>query len=450
MRFKLRISPYAYPIIFFGAVILSGAFLLHMNFSVKNGHISWIDALFTATSATCVTGLTVVDTGTVFTKIGQSIILILIQVGGIGIMTISSLIFYLWSKRISLTDRIAVGEGLLHDPSFSLGDFLVKLSLMVFIIEGLGTIFLFLFSNPHMSFYSALFHSISAFCNAGFSLYSDSLIRFKGNIPVNIIIMMLIILGGLGFSVLLELFFYLKARLKKIHHRLSWHTYVVLSTTCFLIIGGSLMIFLSEYFGQNMSGSFIESILTSVFQSVTCRTAGFNTLDIPHMTNTSLFIMIMLMFIGGGPGSCAGGIKVTTFRVILSYSWSQLFRKGKQAVIGRFAVKKDDINKAIILFIFSSALIIISVMVLNITEGGEMPHIFLRGLFLEILFEAISAFGTVGLSTGLTPHLTFLGKCVIIFLMFVGRLGPILFLSFIQYIQEEPHFSWPEEDLLIG
>jgi trk system potassium uptake protein TrkH len=167
MNIKFRISPYAYPILFFGIVICIGAFLLHMDFSLKKGPISWVDAIFTATSATCVTGLVVVDTGTFFSKIGQIIILCLLQIGGLGIMTITSLIFYLWSRRISLTDRIAVGQGLLHDPTFSLGSFLIRVVVMTFSIEGIGALLLYLLSDQITPF-SAIFHSISAFCNAGF------------------------------------------------------------------------------------------------------------------------------------------------------------------------------------------------------------------------------------------------------------------------------------------
>ncbi|GAB6887455.1 potassium transporter TrkG [Desulfothermus okinawensis JCM 13304] len=421
-----------------------------MDFSVRNGHIAWIDALFTATSATCVTGLVVVDTGTFYTRIGQTIILSLIQIGGLGIMTITSLIFYLWSRRISLTDRIAVGQGLLHDPTFSLGSFLIRVVVMTFSIEGIGSVLLYLHLKGKMEYFSALFHSISAFCNAGFSLYSDSLMQFKGDIGVNLVIMSLIILGGLGFSVLQELYSYIPIRLKGKRMRLSWHTRVVISTTIFLIFGGALFIFLAEYFSHNLPSSYVERILLPLFQSVTCRTAGFNTADISHLTNVSLFIMVMLMFIGGAPGSCAGGIKVTTFRTIAAYAKSQIFIKGKQAVIGNFAVKEEDLNKAIVLFIFSTGLILIAVMLLNISEGGDVSHVYARGLFLDVLFEVTSAFGTVGLSTGLTSHLSFLGKLIIICLMFIGRLGPILFLSFVQHIQDEPRFSWPEENLLIG
>ncbi|WP_461834753.1 TrkH family potassium uptake protein [Desulfothermus sp.] len=450
MKIHFKLSPYAYPMIFFALVIFVGAFLLHMDFSLAKGPISWVDALFTATSATCVTGLIVVDTGTFFTRIGQIIILSLIQIGGLGIMTITSLIFYLWSRRISLTDRIAVGQGLLHDPTFSLGSFLIKVAVMTFVIEGMGSILLYLYLGGKIDYFSALFHSISAFCNAGFSLYSDSLVQFRSDVWLNFIIMSLIILGGLGFSVLQELYNYIPLRLKGERIRLSWHTQVVLSTTFFLIIGGSLFIFLAEYFANNLQYPFKEKFLLSIFQSVTCRTAGFNTVSIGHLTNVSLFIMIMLMFIGGAPGSCAGGIKVTTFRTILAYARSQIFLKGKQAVIGNFAVKEEDLNKAIVLFIFASGIIFLAVMLLNITEGGDVPHVFTRGLFLEVLFEATSAFGTVGLSTGLTPHLSLAGKLIIITLMFIGRLGPILFLSFVQHIQEEPRFFWPEENILIG
>ncbi len=365
-------------------------------------------------------------------------------------MTITSLIFYLWSRRISLTDRIAVGQGLLHDPTFSLGSFLVRLVVITFAIEATGALLLYVHSPKDFPVFSAVFHSISAFCNAGFSLNKDSFVHFQSDVWVNMVIMGLIVLGGLGFSVLQELLSYVSSLVRGERVRLSWYSRVVLTTTCYLIFGGALLIFVAEYLGHNFHGGLLSSVLVSLFQSVTCRTAGFNTANIAHFTNVSLLIMITLMFIGAAPGSCAGGIKVTTFRTILAFAKSQIFNKGEQAVIGNFAVKKEDVNKALILFVFSTGLIFISIMVLNMTEGGDVSHFMARGLFLEILFEAVSAFGTVGLSTGLTPHLSFLGKSIIIALMFIGRLGPILFLSFIQHIQEEPRFSWPEENILIG
>lgn len=452
MNRKILLSPFSLPILFFGLVISLGTILLHSAMS-HSGQLPWVDALFTATSATCVTGLAVVDTGTFFNRFGQSVILGLIQIGGLGIMTFTGLIFYLWRRHISLTDRVAVGQSLLHDPRFALGKFLTRIVLWTFFIELIGALLLNIISPSAFPPYSAVFHAVSAFCNAGFSLRKDSLIALQGNLGINMIIMILIILGGLGFSVLVESGSWLAGRLRAPGlaraGKLSWYARVVLTTTLFLIVAGWLGIYCAEFSGFNRTLPATNAILAALFQSVTCRTAGFNTLDISQMTNVSLLIMVLLMFIGGAPGSCAGGIKVTTFRAITAFAVTQLLGR-KQAVVGRFAVDREAMNRAVILLVFSVGIVFTAALLLNITEGGDIPHPLARGLALEIVYEVVSAFGTVGLSMGLTTKLTVAGKCIVTMLMFIGRLGPILFLVAIQNLQKERFFSWPEENLLIG
>ncbi|SDN28083.1 trk system potassium uptake protein TrkH [Desulfonauticus submarinus] len=444
---KNFISPFSLPVYFFALTILIGAIILHHPISLKGNSISWLDALFTATSATCVTGLIVVDTGSFFSPFGQGVILTLIQLGGLGIMTYTSLVFYLWRKKISITDRIAVGQSLLHDPSFHLGKFLTQMIQFVFFIELGGALLLYLLDPIKFSPFSAIFHSISAFCNAGFSLFSSSLIEWQSSFLVNLIFIILIVSGGLGFAVILEIYE------RKIHVRtkqkLSWHSKIVLETTLALIVGGTILIFIAEFFAHPEYIDLKKSILTSFFQSITCRTAGFNTVEIDKMTNLSLLIMIFLMFIGGSPGSCAGGIKTTTFRTFVSFGWSNLIGR-KQCVIGKYALDDKSLNKALTLIIFAMSLIFLATAILLATEGGDIPHHLTKGLFLEILFEVVSAFGTVGLSVGLTPNLSVIGKMVIIALMFIGRLGPILFLTLLQSWQSQERFKWPENTLLIG
>lgn len=438
-------SPFALPIYFFALTIFIGTFLLHHPLSLKGSSISWLDALFTATSATCVTGLIVVDTGSFFSPFGQGVILLLIQLGGLGIMTYTSLVFYLWKRKVSITDRIAVGQSLLHDPSFHLGSFLIKMLKFTFIIEVSGSVLLYLLDNEKFTPFSAIFHSISAFCNAGFSLFSTSLMDFKESITINLIFIILIVLGGLGFAVILEL--YEKKLGKK--ERLSWHASVVLQTTLWLIVGGAILIFIAEFVAHSGEKSIFSEFIAATFQSITCRTAGFNSVDIGKMTNLSLLIMIFLMFIGGSPGSCAGGIKTTTFRALLAFGWSNLIGR-KQCVIGRYALDDKSLNKALTLIIFALTIVFLAAAILLATEGGDVPHHLSKGRFIEILFEVVSAFGTVGLSTGITPYLTPFGKIIIIILMFIGRLGPILFLTFLQSWQSQERFKWPENSLLIG
>jgi trk system potassium uptake protein TrkH len=454
MILKHPISPFFYPITFFGATILGGSLLLKLPLSTVSGTIHWIDALFTAISATCVTGLTAVDTGTTFTRFGHCVILGLIQVGGLGIMTFTSLAFYLWRHRVSLSNRVAVGQSLLNDQSFNLAAFLVRILLWTLLIEIAGALLLHLQSPAKFDLFAAAFHAVSAFCNAGFALTSDSLMAWRGHWGINLVIMALIVAGGIGFAVLVELQIWISGqrlwhRSRSPSSRLSWYAKIVITTSIALIGLGSAAIYMSESVGYHGDLPFPEAVLSALFQSVTCRTAGFNTLDIGRLTNVTLFVMIFLMFIGGAPGSCAGGIKVTTLRTLLAFFKSHLLGH-RQATVGRFAVDPSTINKALLLAGISIAIILGSVFVLNVTEGADMPHTRVRGLSLEILFEAVSAFGTVGLSMGLTPKLTFTGKCIIMILMFIGRLGPLIMLAAVQSLHKERFFRLPEERLLIG
>jgi trk system potassium uptake protein TrkH len=443
------ITPFTLPIIFFGAAILTGTLLLQLDASASKASLGWVDALFTATSATCVTGLVVQDTGTFFTLFGQSVILGLIQLGGLGFMTFSSLILYLWRQRISLTDRLAVGQGLLHDPSFDLGRFLIRIVMWTFVFEGVGAGALFLLDPDGFDSYSAVFHAVSAFCNAGFSLYSSSLVAWRGDIGVNLVFMVLIVLGGIGFSVLVEVQEYSMQRLKGARFRLSFYAGVVLRTSAFLVALGALAIFGAEFIGWHQNLPWKEKVLSALFQSVTCRTAGFNTLNVANMTNLSLLFMLLLMFVGGSPGSCAGGIKTTTFRTLTAFALSRILGR-EQTVVADRALDENTLDKALTLSLFALSILALAMVVLTISEGGDIPHPQTRGQFLEILFETVSAFGTVGLSTGITPTLSVVGKLTLTVLMFLGRLGPILFLSAIQGFRDRPHYSWPKQSLLIG
>jgi len=448
-------SPFTAPIYFFAAAIAAGALALRLQPCLAQAPLSWVDAVFTATSAVCVTGLVVVDTGSYFTATGQSVIMGLIQLGGLGIMTYTSLVLYLWRRRTSLMDRMAVGQNLLHDPGFHLGRFLIQVVAGVLCMELIGAMAIFLAAPDGFGPFSACFHAVSAFCNAGFSLHATSLMAWKADPWLNLVFMALIILGGLGFSVLLEIFELLtrlRQRRDPAHfnkHRLSWHARIVLVTSAGLILGGAAVILGAEYMLAPGQFSPAEEILASLFQSVTCRTAGFNTLDIGNMTNISLLVMIFLMLVGGSPGSCAGGVKTTTLRTLTAFSLSRL--KGRQqTVVSGYAVNRETLNKALSLAMFAFVIICGATLILSVTEVGAVPHGQTRGAFLDILFEVVSAFGTVGLSTGLTAKLTTLGKIVITAVMFIGRLGPIMFLSAIREFHTEERFSWPENTLLIG
>jgi trk system potassium uptake protein TrkH len=452
-RRKIAINPLVFPILFFGIAIWCGTVLLYVNGTVAGSKLSWLDALFTATSATCVTGLAVVDTGTTFSRFGQGVILFLIQIGGLGVMTLASLALYLMRQRVSLTDRIAVGQNLLHDAGFKLGRFLVAIVLITLLIEGIGAAVLYILLPGEITPFSAMFHSVSAFCNAGFSLNADSLVRWQGRWGVNLVFIGLIIIGGIGFSVLVESLHWLESRLpgksKRKRLRFSWYSRVVLTTSAALVVGGAVILFFTEHIAFSRPVPLPTAALTSLFQSVTCRTAGFNSVEISNMTNVSLLVMMFLMLVGGAPGSTAGGIKVTTLRVMVAFYWSQLVGR-RQSVIGNIAAGRQTVNRAMVLTLYTMMLVFCAVLLLHITEGGDIPHTDSRGLLLEIGFEVTSALGTAGLSTGLTPLLSVPGKCIIMVLMFVGRLGPLIFLAVLQEYRKEELIARPEGELLIG
>jgi trk system potassium uptake protein TrkH len=314
------------------------------------------------------------------------------QVGGLGIMTFTSLSIYLWRRRTTITDRIAVGQILLRDTSLNLGKFLIEIVIWTFIIEAVGAVLLYLMAPEAFSPFSAVFHSVSAFCNAGFSLFTNSLVAWKGEWKINLVFIILIFIGGIGFSVFVEFKDFIIQKLKlgssPKNKSVSWDAKIVFRTSFFLIILGWVAIYLSEYVGYNRMVVFDDALLTALFQSVTSRTAGFNTLSIGQMTNVSLVIILFLMFIGGAPGSCAGGIKVTTFRVMAAAIWSQLKGK-KQAVIGKFAIREATVKKAMVLFVLAIIIISLAMFLLDFTEGGDKPHYQVRGQFLEILFVTV-------------------------------------------------------------
>ena len=451
--FRKKNAPIIFPILFFICIIFIGSIILRFSEKGNENILSWTDSIFTATSAACVTGLVVVDTGSYFSLLGKTVVLCLMQVGGLGIMTFTSLSIYLWRRRTSITDRIAIGQALAYETGFNLGRFLVEIVFWTFLIEFLGAALLLVLAPDSFTPFSAVFHSVSAFCNAGFSLFSNSLMGLKGNWGVNLVFIVLIFTGGIGFSVFIDLknsirkkFWKSVAAYKK---GLNWYTRTVIHTSLFLILYGWFTMYIAEYIGYNRVLSQNDAILTSLFQSVTARTAGFNSLDIGGLTNVSLVILLFLMFVGGAPGSCAGGIKVTTFRVLAATIWSQL-RGRKQVVIGKYAVSQVDVKKSMVLFLLAISIVFIAVFLLDYTEGGDMPHLQVRGQFLEILFEAVSAFCTVGLSTGITSALSEAGKWIIILLMLIGRLGPFVLITALQSVQEDQLYRLPEEKVMIG
>lgn len=442
-------------ILSFAFIIVLGTFLLCLPQATHSRSISFVDALFTATSATCVTGLIVVNTGAYFTVFGQWVILFMIQLGGLGIMTFSTFFAVTLGRKLSFGERFIFKETMGEYGLLDILRVLRHIFIFTVLIEAIGAAFLYRrmigLYPPLEALYYSVFHSIAAFCNAGFALYSDNLCRFRGDTLVNCTVMSLIIVGGLGFLVLEDVYQHLKGRLagrKKTPFHL--HTKIVLCTTLFLIIGGAILFYLLEVRNVLVGLSLKDNILASFFQSVTARTAGFNTVDISMCSNASLFLLTILMFIGASPGSTGGGIKTTTFTILIFLFMTRL--RGKERVsIFRRQIPLDVLAKAISIFFASFILVIGATMLLQVTEHWSLPYDVGRGDFIELLFETVSAFGTVGLSTGITSSLTELGKLLITLTMFCGRLGPLTLAMVITGgRQREEKFELAEESAMIG
>ncbi|WP_068792044.1 TrkH family potassium uptake protein [Brevibacillus laterosporus] len=441
---KFHLSPPKVLVLGFALIIAIGATLLTLPIATNDGQgLSLINAVFTSTSATCVTGLVVTDTGTTFTLFGQLVILALIQVGGLGFMTLATFFALLMGKKISLQQRLLLQESL---NQISI-EGVVRLAKMLLIFTGLieltGGILLtlrFAFDMPFAkALYYGMFHSISNFNNAGFDLMGEfsSLTKYVSDPIVNITVCLLIILGGIGFIVMAEVYGYRDTK------RLSLHTKVVLTTTAILIVLGTLAIFILEFTNSKTLQplSPVGKFFGALYQSVTARTAGSNTISIGDMHQSSLFFMIVLMFIGASPGSTGGGIKTTTFATLLGAVWAQI--KGREDVIFyRQRILPHMIYKSLTVTMTALFIVIIVSMILTITEPGKD--------FLMILFESVSAFATVGLSMGLTPDLSDIGKIVISLTMFAGRVGPLTIAFALAQRNRKEYFRYPKGKIMIG
>ncbi len=440
---KIHLKPTQILTLGFAITILVGALLLnHPAATTLNKSPGFINALFTATSAICVTGLTVVDTGTYWSMLGKTVILILIQIGGLGFMTTATMVFLLLGKKITLRERLVIQEALNQFSISGVVRLVRYILLLTMIIEAFGAVFLSFRFIPQYgiskgAFYS-VFHSVSAFNNAGFDIMGDfkSLTQYNEDILVNIVIMSLIILGGLGFSVLVDIIN------NKSWNKISLHSKLVIFLTSTLIVVGSIIIFILEFNNPETLEplSFSGQFISSLFHAVSPRTAGFNTLPTDKLRHATQFFTMILMFIGGSPASTAGGIKTTTFGVLLLTVWSTV--KGQEeTVIYKRTIPTTIIFKSLAIISISLILISIMTLILTITEKAE---------FMAIIFEVFSAFGTVGLSLGLTHELTILGKILIIILMFTGRVGPLTLTLAFSIRAKKAKIKYPEEKILVG
>ncbi len=439
-RFKIRITTFQIIIYAFALAIFTGTALLSLPVSTNDGAgASFFDSLFTSTSAVCVTGLVVKDTWRYWSLFGRTVILLLIQIGGLGIVTVTLLIFMLSGRKISLSQRLIMKDAISADRVggiLKLTSFILKFTL---VFEALGSLILYpVFSKEYGKVNGlgyAVFHSVSAFCNAGFDLMGihgdySSLCPYADNVIVNLVIMLLIVCGGLGFITWKETGL----------NRWKWRSYSlqsrsVIFMTVILITVPAVYFYFFE-FGSLPAG---ERLLSSFFQSVTTRTAGFNTRDLNGLSDNGKMIMILLMLIGGAPGSTAGGMKITTIMVLVASAFST-FRDSDSTSLFRRTVKNEIIRKAAALFFMYSLLSVSAAMIISQTE--KLP-------VLTCLFETASAIGTVGLTLGITPGLSLLSRAILIFLMFFGRVGGLT-MVFAAVTYKPAHWEYPSEDIAVG
>jgi trk system potassium uptake protein len=440
---KFSSMPIAIVVYGFAGVIALGTILLMLPVSSETGQFtSFIDALFTATSAVCVTGLAVVDTGTHYSLFGEGVIMALMQIGGFGIMTGGTFLLVSLGRRVGLREKLIVGESMGMDRLGGLVPLVMGIMVFTIVAEGLGMVFFYIrFSvdyPPSTAAWTSVFHAVSAFNNCGLDIFGDfrSLADYQNDPLVVLTTAALIILGGISFIVVVDVF---RARRFR---RLALNSKIVLVTTGMLLAVGMIVILAMEFNNPDTLGpmTWPQKVLDAFFHSVSPRTAGFAVLNIGAMAVYTLFFIIMLMFIGGASGSTAGGIKVNTFGMLAATVWSTIRGREHAGAYGR-EFKTRQIHRALTIVMLSIGLVAIVTLVLSITEGAP---------FIDVLFETVSAFGTVGLSTGITPGLSIAGRAIIVFTMFAGRLGPLtLALSLVQR-QQRTMYRYPQDDVRIG
>ena len=432
-------------VIGFCLVILTGTLLLMLPVSTREGVVtSPVDALFTTVSASCVTGLIIADTYQYWSIFGQIVIICLIQIGGLGFMTIGVFFAMVLRKKIGLWVRGTLQESVNFMQTGGIVRLAKKIIMGTAIFEGTGALILSIhFSRtmePAQAVYYGIFHSISAFCNAGFDLMGKdgeyvSLTGYSGDWVVNLVIMLLIIIGGIGFFIWNDL-----SEHKLYFWRWRLHTKITILMTLILIFGGAAVLFVLEYNNTLVGRPVDEQILCSLFGSVTARTAGFNTVDTAALTDSSKLFTSLLMFIGGSPGSTAGGIKTTTFVVLIAYVYSALFDKKECSMFGR-RLSTDAIHKASTVLCTNLILCVTAVLIIVTATSLDVT---------DVIFEVASAMGTVGMSAGITRDLDTVSKLVLIFLMFCGRVGSMTFALSLKGHKVEPPVKLPEEQVMIG
>lgn len=426
----------------FLALVLIGAGLLTLPISSKSREVTnFLDAMFTSTSAVCVTGLITLNTSTHWSIFGQTVIMTLIEIGGLGFMSFAVFLSLILGKKITLRERLVMQEAMNTHSIQGLVKMVKYILIFTISVQFFGSLLLSTQFIPEYGlskgvFYS-IFHSISAFCNAGFDLFGTSLVDFSNNFVVILVISALIIIGGLGFAVLLEIY-----EFKGIKN-FSVHSKLVLITTGILIFTGSILMLLFEYSNPETIGSMNirDKFLNSFFASVSPRTAGFNSVSTSGMTLASKFLTIILMFIGGSPGSTAGGLKTVTCSILVLTVISVIKGREDTEVFGR-RFTKEIVYKAFTIVFIGLSLVTIVTMILSYTEVGVS--------FIDLLYESVSALGTVGLTLGLTPKLSLIGKILIMFMMYLGRVGPLTVMLALTRKKKKLGYKYPEGKILIG
>lgn len=449
-RYPARVTTLA-----FLTLVLTGGGILRLPAcsASEQNPISWLDAMFTSTSAVCVTGLSVRSTIDDFSFLGQIVILALIQLGGIGIMTFTSFIMLTLGASAGLRQQALMadtlgGRGVTDVRKLLRRVFVVSLTIELIGAALLWVRFSFDMSWPKAAWY-ALFHSVSAFCNAGFGLWNDSLVSYRGDWLVNIVICGLVIFGGLGFPVLLELLNSFRKPKWSPWHDLSLHSKLVLIGTFFLIVWGYTTLTILEWDNALKDATVSERILVPFFHSVICRTAGFNSIDLNDLTNASLFVSIILMAIGGAPCSTAGGVKTTTISMLVLNAIRR-FQGFRNVSCFRKTIPQTTIERAAAATIVFFSVAVFGCLILMLIEQSGRSHREQQDSFLDILFEVVSALGTVGLSTGITATLSPAGKIVIMLLMFLGRLGPVSVMVAMSRTRRPPKVEYAHEEPLFG
>lgn len=450
-RIFQKVTPGQILIFYYASAIIVGTFLLATPWASCDKPLSLLDALFTATSAQCVTGLIVVDTGTDLTLFGQLVILALIQIGGLGMITFSVYLFLYLRLGVGMRGRWLIQETLFHTPVDSWRDLVKSIVLLTLSIEAMGALLLSIAFVPDLGWskgiYYAIFHSVSAFCNAGFSLFSDSLESYWNSPLVNLTVMGLIISGGIGFLVIREILAIVWSR-SRTTTRLSLHSRLVLLTSGFLIVFGAVMIYLLEVEDALAGMSFLEGLWIALFQSVTARTAGFNTIDLNVFRDPTLFLFLFLMFVGASPGSAGGGVKTTSLALFFGILYNRI-RGSDHTNIFRRTVPEEATTKALALVLLAIILISLALFALLIVQSPNLVADDPRN-FLKITFETFSAFGTVGLSMGTTSELKEAGKMIVIILMFIGRVGLLTVAFAIAHRRHRIEVRYSEENIMIG